>query len=124
MGTVQIIALIAAGVFMAQVVLLTARHQLRDRHAFVWLLLSLLGLGAAAALPAFDSLAGRLGVAYPPTAILLAGFVLTLSILMYHSMVLSNYQQALKTLAQEIAYLRREVLEARCAESPEKPRSV
>lgn len=109
MSTVQGIALAAAAVFLLQVFLLTARRRLRDRHAFVWLLLGLLAVAVAAAIPGFDALADRVGVAYPPALIFLAGFYLILTILMYQTAVISHQQDSLKALAQEIAYLRKEV---------------
>jgi hypothetical protein len=110
--TVQLIALAAGVVLLVQVLLLTRSRRLRDRHAFLWLLLSLVALAVAGALPALDWFAAELGIGYMPTLVFLAGFYLILTILMYHTTVLSRQQDGLKTVAQEIAYLRKDLQEA------------
>jgi hypothetical protein len=112
MTIVHLIAVAAGLLLFVQVLLLTRSRRLRDRHAFLWLLLSLLALGVAAALPALDWLAEKLGIGYMPTLIFLAGFYLILTMLMYHTAVLSRQQDGLRTLTQEIAYLRKDLQEA------------
>ncbi len=109
MGVVHAIALLVAGIFLGQIMLLTGRHRLRDRHAFIWVLIGGVAFAAALGLPALNAISDAIGVAYMPSLVFLGAIYLILTLLMYQTMVLSSHQDGIRTMAQEIAYLRRAV---------------
>jgi|GEM_PF-857696 len=109
MGVVHAISLLVAGIFLGQILLLTARHRLRDRHAFIWVMIGAAAFAAALGLPALNALSDAIGVAYMPSLVFLGAIYLILTLLMYQTMVLSSHQDGIRTMAQEIAYLRRVV---------------
>ena len=71
MGVVHAIALLVAGIFLGQIMLLTGRHRLRDRHAFIWVLIGGAAFAAALGLPALNAISDAIGVAYMPSLVFL-----------------------------------------------------
>lgn len=106
---VQGIALLATAAFLFHVLWLTSRHKLRDRLAFFWLLVAGAGVAIALAIPALDRMAHWLGISYMPTFVLMLAVLGLLTILMYQTIVISQQAEAIKNLAQEIAFLKKEV---------------
>ncbi len=109
MGVVHAISLLVAGIFLGQIMLLAGRHRLRDRHAFIWVMIGGAAFAAALGLPALNAISEAIGVAYMPSLVFLGAIYLILTLLMYQTMVLSSHQDGIRTMAQEIAYLRRVV---------------
>ena len=111
MGTVQLIAILAALIFTIQVLYLTSKNKLHDQQAFMWIVFAVGGLAAALFLPGLNKLAQELGVTYMPSLVFMVAFLVVLSLLMYHTIILSKQQEKLKNLAQEFAYLSKEIRE-------------
>ena len=109
MDTIHLIVLAAALFFFAVVVAMTAKNKLTDQYAFMWLLFSGIGLGMAIALPYLNSLANSIGVAYMPSLIFLLAFLLILSLLIYHTALLSKQERRVRILVQEVAFLQRQI---------------
>ena len=106
---VQFIAIVAASLFLFQVIYFTSKHRLRDRQAFSWLIIAIIGLVIAFTIPLINKIAGYLGVSYMPTLVFLIAFLVVLTIQLYQITILSDYQEKTKDIIQEIAYLRKEI---------------
>ncbi|REB08544.1 DUF2304 domain-containing protein [Sporosarcina sp. BI001-red] len=106
---VQLLVIVAALLFFIQVIYLTKVNKLADKQAFIWLVFAILGLVSAAILPSLNSLTIELGIAYPPALIILFAFLIVLSFLVYHTILLSKQEGKVKILIQEVAFLQKEL---------------
>ncbi|OMP66645.1 DUF2304 domain-containing protein [Domibacillus epiphyticus] len=113
MDHIQFIVIIAAFSFFIHVVFLTSKNKLTDKYAFMWLSFSTIGVLMAIALPFLNQFANWIGVAYLPSLIFLLAFLVVLTLLIYHTQLLSRQEQRIKTLIQEVAFLQKEVQEQR-----------
>ncbi|MCH1625098.1 DUF2304 domain-containing protein [Fredinandcohnia quinoae] len=113
MNQVQMIAIVAALLFLAQVLYLTSKNRLHDQQAFMWILFALGALIVGIALPWFNGLANVLGVSYMPTLIFMTAFFIILSLLIYYTIVISKQDEKMKSLVQELAFLSKEVEDLR-----------
>lgn len=109
---------IAASVLITLLVIqLIRKRLLSEEYSILWFLTSLVLLLLAIDRHFIDRLAALVGVAYPPSLLLLgsifAGFVLA----MHFSVALSRLSEQSKRLAQELALMRLE-LERRKATEP------
>lgn len=111
MNTVQIISVIIALLFFLQVIYYTSKNKLQDQQAFIWIILATAGLLVAIFMNTLNSLASLLGIAYMPTLIFLAAFLIILNLLIFHTTSISKHQEKIKTLSQELAFLSKEVNE-------------
>jgi len=109
MNKVQLIAIGFASLFLIQVIYYSNHNKLRDKQAFVWFLLAVIGLSIAIFLEPLNDMATLLGISYMPTLIFIIAFLVVLNVLIYQSVTLSDYEEKIKTLAQEIAYLKHEL---------------
>lgn len=104
-STIQWITILAAGVFLIQVLILTAKNKLTDQHAFVWIVLAIAGIVGAFLLPRLNIVASILGISYMPSLVFTIAFLVVLSVLVYQHILLSKHQRQIKELIQEIAFL-------------------
>lgn len=109
MNTIQLISIIAALLFLFQVLYYTSKNKLQDQQAFIWLILATAGLLIAIFISFFEFIARQLGIAYMPTIIFLAAFLVILNLLIYHTTIISSQQEKIKKLSQELAFLRKSV---------------
>jgi hypothetical protein len=109
MGTVEWITILATTLFLLQVIGLTAKNKLTDKQAFIWLIFAIGGVIVAFGLPYLNEIAAKLGISYMPSLIFMLTFFLVLSLLIYHTIVISRQEKHIKYLVQEIAYLGKEV---------------
>jgi len=109
MGFVQIISIVMAVLFFVQVVWLTSKNKLQDQQAFLWLVLSVAAILIACLLPVLNRLARAVGISYMPSFIFVAAFFVVLTLLMYHTIVLSKQQAKLTKVIQELAYVEKEL---------------
>ena len=79
----------------------------------MWLVFAASGMMVAAALPLLNRWAALLGISYMPSLIFLLTFFVVISLLIYHTIIISKQQEKLKTLAQEFAYLKKELAEVK-----------
>jgi hypothetical protein len=109
MNKVQLITIMFASLFLIQVIYYSTRNKLRDKQAFLWFLLAVIGLFIAIFLEPLNKVATVLGVSYMPTLIFTIAFLVILNVLIYQSITLSDHHEKLKTLVQEIAYIKHEL---------------
>ncbi|NUK29790.1 DUF2304 domain-containing protein [Parageobacillus sp. VR-IP] len=109
MNKVQLITIMFASLFLIQVIYYSTRNKLRDKQAFLWFLLAVIGLFIAIFLEPLNKIAAVLGVSYMPTLIFTIAFLVVLNALIYQSITLSDHQEKIKTLVQEIAYIKHEL---------------
>jgi len=108
-GTVEWITILATSLFLLQVIWLTAKNKLTDKQAFIWLLFAIGGVIVAFGLTYLNKLAFKIGISYMPTLIFMLTFFLVLSLLVYHTIVISRQERHIKYLVQEIAYLSKQM---------------
>ena len=108
-GTVEWITILATSLFLLQVIWLTAKNKLMDKQAFIWLLFAIGGVIVAFGLPYLNKVAFKIGISYMPTLIFMLTFFLVLSLLVYHTIVISRQEKHIKYLVQEIAYLSKQM---------------
>ncbi len=104
----------AAGTFVF-VVELVRRRKLREEYSLLWLGTALALLILASSRPLLDSIAGLIGIFYPPSALFLVAIVFMLLILLHFSTVLTRLTQENKEIAQQMALLRQELDATRAA---------
>lgn len=101
----QLLALLATFCFLGGILHLTATQRLKDRFAFLWLMIAAAGVIAALSIPLLNRLAAIVGVAYMPTLAMLCAILFILVLLVRHTIGLSNQAEKIKTIAQEFAQL-------------------
>lgn len=109
MNTVQLISIIASVLFLFRVLYSTSKNELQNQEAFIWLIFATAGLLIAIFIDFFESIARQLDIAYMPTIIFLAAFLVILNLLVYHTTIISSQQEKIKNLSQELALLRKNV---------------
>ncbi|MED4988824.1 DUF2304 domain-containing protein [Parageobacillus toebii] len=109
MNKVQLITIMFASLFLIQVIYYSTRNKLRDKQAFLWFLMAVIGLFISVFLEPLNKVAAVLGVSYMPTLIFTIAFLVVLNVLIYQSITLSDHQEKIKTLVQEIAYIKHEL---------------
>ena len=109
MGKVEWITIFATSLFLIQVIWLTAKNKLTDKHAFIWLVFAIGGILVALGLPYLNEIAAKLGISYMPSLIFMVTFLLVLSLLIYHTIIISRHEKHIKYLVQEVAYLGKEI---------------
>jgi hypothetical protein len=107
--TIQIIAIIGSLAIMAVVAWLIRRRILREEYALLWFAASIGLIIVSLWRRSLDIAARLVGVAYPPSVLLLAGIILGFFLALHYSVSLSRLADQNKRLAQEIALLRYEV---------------
>lgn len=107
--SVQLISIIVSLLFILQVMYFTSKHKLKDQQAFLWLIIAISSLIIALAIPVFNRLATFIGVSYMPSLIFLLAFLIIISIVLYQTTILSNQQEKIKNLVQELAFLKKEI---------------
>ncbi|MDT2262737.1 DUF2304 family protein [Paenibacillus larvae] len=60
---IRAISIGVAVIFLLQIFYYTSKHRLRDRYAFLWMMIGLLGLATAIAIPLLNKLASK--IAWP-----------------------------------------------------------
>ena len=108
---VQTLVVVAALLFLLQVIFLTSKNKLTDQQAFIWLIFAIGGVFAAFILPWFNTFSLELGILYAPSLIIMLAFLVVLSFLVYHTTVISKQEKKMKTLIQEISFLQKEIRE-------------
>ena len=106
---IQIISIIGSGLIMAVVFSLIRQRKLREEYALLWMGSAILLIVVSFWRGLLESVARLVGVAYPPSVLLLAAIVLGFMLAMHYSISLSRLANQNKRLAQEIALLRLQV---------------
>jgi hypothetical protein len=103
---VQIISIAASLAVMAFVFQLIRTRRLREEYSILWFLASLALIAVSLWRGSLDLAARLLGVAYPPSVLLLAAIGLGFAAAIHFSMSLSRLAEQNTRLAQEVALLR------------------
>lgn len=103
-----LIAVLAGLVLFALTTELTRRRRLSERYSILWFATAI-GVFVVGIIPgALDWIAGVLGIAYAPAALLLVAFLFALALILHLSMVVSHLTEQTTRLAQTVAILRSE----------------
>jgi len=116
--SIQIAAILVAGMLLAAVLRLVVRGRLREEYAFAWLVGSGLLLAIAIWRRSLDIAASWLGVFYPPAVLLLAVVLAVFCIGLYFSVVISKQRQQIERLVEEVALLDAEIRERAPSAAP------
>ncbi|MBI5828991.1 MAG: DUF2304 domain-containing protein [Chloroflexi bacterium] len=92
-------------VLLALVVELVRRRRLEEQYSLLWLFAAAALVALALSRSLWDKLALSVGIAYPPTALFIAGFVGMLMILLQFSVVISRLTRQNREAAQQIGLL-------------------
>lgn len=92
-------------VLLALVVELVRRRRLEEQYSLLWLFAAAALVALALSRNLWDKLALSVGIAYPPTALFIAGFVGMLMILLQFSVVISRLTRQNREAAQQIGLL-------------------
>lgn len=108
---VHIGTLTVAALSVASMLELVRRRQLKEKYAVLWLVvgLGMLVLGAFPGL--LNNVADVVGVKDPPNLLLFAAALLLLLVCVHLSWEASRLEEKTRTLAEEVALLRREMEE-------------
>jgi len=114
----QILVAVTAVLCLGFILRLVRRRELRGKYSLLWL-----GAGFFALLFAFvpgllDDLASWLDVKYPPAILFVLAIAFLLLVLVHLSWELTRLEDRTRTLAQELAMLRRDVEPPRAASGP------
>lgn len=103
---IQILAIAGSLSIMVLVFWLIRRRRLREEYTFLWFAASIVLIVLSLWRGLLEVLAGLVGVAYPPSVLLLGGIVLGFLLAVHYSISLSRLAEQNKRLAQELALLR------------------
>lgn len=118
---IQIVSILGSGLILAAVFGLIRQRKLREEYALLWLGSALLLIVVSLWRGLLEAAARLLGVAYPPSVLLLAAIVLGFLLAMHYSISLSRLDDQNKRLAQEVALLRFQVEALQPAAAPPGP---
>jgi hypothetical protein len=100
---VSLISAIAAALFLVVIFELIRGRRLQERYALLWLVTGGVILILAVWRDALRLVAEQLGIAYPPSALFVVGFLFILVVLLHYSTVISELSERNVRLAQDIA---------------------
>lgn len=109
MTGVHIIALVCAFITLTVILELSRRRHLHEKYAIIWLSLAVVILFFAIFPGLFNSLAHAMGVKNPPDLLAVVASLFLLVICVRLSYEIGRLEDRSRTLAEEIALLRREV---------------
>jgi hypothetical protein len=118
---VQIVAIAGSVAVMAIVFELIRRRRLREEYAILWFLGGLALIGVSLWRASLEWAAQLLGVAYPPSVLLLAVIGLGFLVAIHFSISLTRLSEQNTRIAQELALLRLrfETLQQAAARGPD-----
>ncbi len=102
---IQIVAIVATVGLLLVVLELVRSRRLLERYALLWLFSALVLLGLAIWRDLLATIAGAIGVAYPPNALFVIAFGFILVLLLHFSLAVSRLADQSKVLAQRLALL-------------------
>ncbi|MGH3079740.1 MAG: DUF2304 domain-containing protein [Gaiellaceae bacterium] len=100
---VAVVAAIAAIIFLLVIFELIRSRRLQERYALLWLITGSVILLLAVWRDALRLVAEQIGIAYPPSALFVVGFLFILVVLLHYSTVISELSERNVTLAQDLA---------------------
>jgi hypothetical protein len=106
---VSVVAAIAAVLFLLVIFELIRNRRLQERYALLWLVTGSVILLLSVWRDALRLVAEQIGIAYPPSALFVVGFLFILVVLLHYSTVISELSERNVLLAQDIALLEERV---------------
>lgn len=103
---IQIVSVLGSAAVIIFVFYLIRGRKLREEYALIWFAASVALLVLSFWRDSLELIARLVGVAYPPSVLLLGVIVLGFFLAMHYSMSLSRLAEQNKRLAQEVALLR------------------
>jgi hypothetical protein len=100
---VSVVAAIAAVLFLLVIFELIRNRRLQERYALLWLVTGGVILLLSIWRDALRLVAQEIGIAYPPSALFVVGFLFILVVLLHYSTVISELAERNVRLAQDIA---------------------
>ncbi len=116
----QILAIAGALVLFVLVVDFVRRGLLKEKYSVLWLASALAIVVLALKKNLLDTIAGYIGVSYPPSLLFLVAFLFIMLIILHFSVVISIFHDKNKVLTQEITLLKNTLKEAGLLSGPEK----
>jgi hypothetical protein len=102
---VSVVAAIAAVLFLLVIFELIRNRRLQERYALLWLVTGSVILLLSVWRDALRLVAQQIGIAYPPSALFVVGFLFILVVLLHYSTVISELSERNVLLAQDVALL-------------------
>jgi hypothetical protein len=102
---VSVVAAIAAVLFLLVIFELIRNRRLQERYALLWLVTGSVILLLSVWRDALRLVAQEIGIAYPPSALFVVGFLFILVVLLHYSTVISELSERNVLLAQDVALL-------------------
>jgi hypothetical protein len=109
---VSLIADIASVILLLVVLELIRSRRVRERYALLWLLTAIVLLVLSLWRDGLASISDLVGIAYPPSALFVLGFLFIVIVLLHYSTVISRLSDQNTILAQKLALLESKLGEA------------
>jgi len=106
MDRITILVVVGAMALLVSILELVRRRKLEEQYSLLWLGMAVGLVVLSFTRTVWDWVLPSLGIAYPPTALFMAGFIALLLILMHFSTVVSKLTHQNRKAAQEIGLLR------------------
>ena len=119
---VQIIALIVSVLLLVVVIELVRRRKLIEEYSFLWIVYSLTVLALSIRREILHTVAGWLGVFYPPIVLVMLLIVMFFAASICHAVIVSRHRKQIDRLTEETAILATEIRDLRA--SRERPGSA
>jgi hypothetical protein len=110
---VSLIADIASVLLLLVVLELIRSRRVRERYALLWLVTAIVLLVLSFWRDGLASISNLVGIAYPPSALFVLGFLFIVIVLLHYSTVISRLSDQNTILAQRLALLESKLGEAR-----------
>ena len=105
----QIIAIAGSILLFLFILYLVRKKRIKEEYSLLWIFFGAVFIVFSFWRQGLDYLASLIGVAYPPTAILLILLMAVFIILIQFSIIISRLSETNKTLCQEIGLLKFEI---------------
>ena len=102
---VQVVAILVSTALLLGLLELVRQRRLLERYALLWLASALALLALSSWTGLLETLAGWVGIAYPPSALFVFAFGFILILLLHFSIAVSRLADQNKILAQRVALL-------------------
>ena len=116
----HLLLIVVTALSVAYIFWLLRLHQLRSKYALLWLGIGIVLVPLAIFPSVLDTVAGWLGVQYPPTAFPFLALGFLFFVVVHFSWELSRVESRVRTLAEEIALLRADARPAASVSSDER----
>ena len=113
---IQIISIIVSSLFLFFVIELTRKEKIREAYSILWIFTAGCFLFFSLFRDALKYFGDLVGIAYPPTALILTLVMGVILILIQYSVVISIQTDKIKRLSQELGLLALQVKELKQAE--------